>query len=61
MHVMLVEEQQRHLKKHVLQMGEDLVELAKECLDAGAKPEILQRVDRLRGILNEWKRLIGDA
>ena len=58
---MLVEEQQRHLREYVTRMGEDLMDLARECLDAGVKPEILQRADRLRDILNEWKRMIGDA
>jgi hypothetical protein len=61
MHVMLVEEQQRVFRKHIAAMGDDLMQLARECVDAGVRPEILRRADRLREILDEWMRSMGDA
>lgn len=56
MHVMLVEEQQRVLMTQIGHMGADLMDLARECLDAGVRPEILRRADKLREILDEWIR-----
>ena len=61
LYVMEVEKQHKLLERQLHDMGIELMKLARECLDAGVKPEILERADRLREMLKEWERFFKDS
>lgn len=58
-YVMGIERQHGYLREHLSQMEADLMALARECLDAGVKPEIMRRADELRETIREWLRILG--
>ena len=55
-YVMGVIHEHDQLKLELGQIKSDLLVLARECLNAGLKPEILRRADELRKRLDAWSK-----
>ncbi len=60
-YIMEMERQHRLLKEQMVSMGQDLMTLARECLEAGVKPEVLKRADEIREALDNWQRRLGES
>lgn len=59
LYVMHMEQEHEIIRGILVQMNRDMIELAKECVEAGVRPEILKRADQMRDKFNELKRRFG--
>lgn len=59
LYVMHMENEYEIIRGALVQMHRDMIELAKECVEAGVRPEILKRADKMRDTFNELKRRFG--
>lgn len=59
LYVMHMEKEHEMLRELLCHMKDDLLELANECVEAGVRPEIMRRADRMREQFDELKRRFG--
>jgi hypothetical protein len=59
LYVMHMEDEHKMYREILKRMHADMIELAEECVDAGARPSILKRADEMNALFRELKKRFG--